>query len=212
MLYDAYQAQQDFLAPMRAGAGLFKAAFSDTSLGPAANYMFRSFAAGAEILTRAQVIHERPPFNIAQATVAGRPLAVTEEVALDMPFGNLVHFRKESGLHQPKVLLAAPMAGHFGKGWNNAGVPRFRRTGRTCCWCRPASTPTRMILWRVCASPMRTTAGSGSGFAIWQSGMAAAVWLPAWKADTIPMPLRGASRHSSVAGSPAMAGSSRRGT
>jgi poly(3-hydroxybutyrate) depolymerase len=113
MLYDAYQAQQDFLAPIRAGAGLFKAAFSDTSMGPAANYMFRSFAAGAEVLCRAQVIHERPPFNITQATVAGRTLAVTEEVALDLPFGNLLHFRKQSGPDQPRILLAAPMAGHF---------------------------------------------------------------------------------------------------
>jgi len=30
-----------------------------------------------------------------------------------MPFGNLVHFRKEGGAQQPKLLLAAPMAGHF---------------------------------------------------------------------------------------------------
>ena len=49
MLYEAYQAQQDFLAPWRAGADLMKAALGDTSMGPAANYMFRSFAAGASI-------------------------------------------------------------------------------------------------------------------------------------------------------------------
>ncbi|HMH65811.1 MAG TPA: polyhydroxyalkanoate depolymerase, partial [Rhizomicrobium sp.] len=113
MLYDAYQAQQDFLAPMRAGADLFKAAFSDTTLGPAANFMLRSFGAGAEIFSRSHVIHERPAFGITEVTVAGKPQAVTEEVALDMPFGNLVHFRKASGPDQPKVLLAAPMAGHF---------------------------------------------------------------------------------------------------
>ena len=50
MLYDAYQAQQDLFAPLRAGASLLTAAFGDTSMGPAANYMFRSFAAGAEIV------------------------------------------------------------------------------------------------------------------------------------------------------------------
>ena len=47
MLYDAYQAQQDLFAPVRAGADLVRAALSDTTLGPAANYMFRSVAAGA---------------------------------------------------------------------------------------------------------------------------------------------------------------------
>jgi poly(3-hydroxybutyrate) depolymerase len=113
MLYDAYQAQQDFLAPLRAGANLFQAAFSDTVLGPAANYMFRSFAAGAEILSRSQVIHERPDYGIESVSVAGVPIAITEEIALEMPFGNLVHFRKAGGAQQPKVLLAAPMAGHF---------------------------------------------------------------------------------------------------
>jgi polyhydroxyalkanoate depolymerase len=113
MLYDAYQAQQDFLAPVRAGADLVKTAFSDTVLGPAANYLFRSIAAGAEIISRSHLIHERPPYGIERVTVEGKSLAITEEIALEMPFGNLVHFRKESGSRQPRVLLAAPMAGHF---------------------------------------------------------------------------------------------------
>jgi poly(3-hydroxybutyrate) depolymerase len=113
MMYDAYQAQQDFLAPFRAGADLMKAALGDTQAGPAANYMFRSFAAGAEILSRAHAIHDRPAYNINQVTVAGHPTAVHEEVALAMPFGNLVHFRKEGVSGRPRVLLVAPMAGHF---------------------------------------------------------------------------------------------------
>jgi polyhydroxyalkanoate depolymerase len=82
-------------------------------MGPAANYMFRSFAAGAEIISRSHLIHERPAYGIDQVTVDGKSLVVAEEIALEMPFGNLVHFRKEGGLRQPRVLLAAPMAGHF---------------------------------------------------------------------------------------------------
>jgi polyhydroxyalkanoate depolymerase len=113
MLYDAYQAQQDVFAPVRAGADLVKAAFSDTVLGPTANYFFRSIAAAAEIVSRSHLIHERPPYGIETVVAEGRPVAVHEEVALEMPFGNLVHFRKEDTSGQPKVLLAAPMAGHF---------------------------------------------------------------------------------------------------
>src|SRR3984957_9311537 len=113
MLYDAYQAQQDLFAPVRAGADLIRAALSDTRLGPSANYFLRSVAAGAEIASRAHLIHDRPDYGITSVQVQGQTMAVTEEVALDMPFGNLVHFRKENGLHQPRVLLAAPMAGHF---------------------------------------------------------------------------------------------------
>lgn len=113
MLYDAYQAQQDMLAPLRAGADLTRRAFGDTHAGPTANYWFRSLAAGAEILFRARLIHERPAYNIEPVLVDGAPVAVTEEIALEMPFGNLVHFRKATSVRQPRVLLAAPMAGHF---------------------------------------------------------------------------------------------------
>ena len=67
MLYDAYQAQQDLFAPVRAGADLFKTAFGDTRLGPAGNYMFRSLAAAAEIVSRSHLIHDRPAYRIEQA-------------------------------------------------------------------------------------------------------------------------------------------------
>lgn len=113
MLYDAYQAQQDLFAPLRAGADLVRTAFSDTTLGPAANYLFRTAAAGAEIVSRSHLIHERPDYGITSVKVQGQPVAVIEEVTLEMPFGNLVHFRKDGAQPQPRVLLAAPMAGHF---------------------------------------------------------------------------------------------------
>jgi poly-beta-hydroxyalkanoate depolymerase len=86
MLYDAYQAQQDFLAPLRAGADLFKSAFGDTNAGPAANYWLRSAAAGAEVFSRLHMIHERPAFGIEAVTVAGRSVPVIEDVALELPF------------------------------------------------------------------------------------------------------------------------------
>jgi polyhydroxyalkanoate depolymerase len=113
MLYEAYQAQQDFFAPWRAGADLFKTAFGETSLGPSANYVFRGLAAGAELVSRAHLIHDRPPYGVHDVTVTGARVPVIEEVALDLPFGNLVRFRKPGITGQPKLLLAAPMAGHF---------------------------------------------------------------------------------------------------
>jgi polyhydroxyalkanoate depolymerase len=45
--------------------------------------------------------------------VNGQSVPVKETVALDMAFGNLVHFQKQGDFSQPRVLLAAPMAGHF---------------------------------------------------------------------------------------------------
>jgi polyhydroxyalkanoate depolymerase len=113
MLYDAYQAQQDLLAPLRAGATLFHTAMGETWLGPGANFVLKSMAAAAEIVARARLIHERPPYELDSVDAEGRALPVIEEIALSLPFGDLVHFRKAVPARQPKVLIVAPMAGHF---------------------------------------------------------------------------------------------------
>jgi polyhydroxyalkanoate depolymerase len=113
MLYEAYQAQSDFFAPLRAWAGLTSAVFRDTCAGPSANYWMKSVSAAAEIVNRAHLIHERPPYEIDFVTVEGRDALVTEEAALETPFATLLHFKKDTTAQQPKVLIVAPMAGHF---------------------------------------------------------------------------------------------------
>ena len=113
MLYGAYQAQSDLLFPARAFADFCKTAFSGTLFGPAGNTLFQGMAAGAELFSRARLSHGRPSYRLDCAKVEGRDVPVHEEVALDAPFGSLLHFRKETNVHQPRVLIAAPMAGHF---------------------------------------------------------------------------------------------------
>ena len=113
MLYDAYQAQSDLLAPLRAWAGLTSALYRDTYAGPRANYVFQSIAAAAEILHRARLVHERPSFDITAIEMAGHVVPVHEEKILDTPFATLLRFRKETVGVQPRVLIVAPMAGHF---------------------------------------------------------------------------------------------------
>jgi polyhydroxyalkanoate depolymerase len=113
MMYDAYQAQSDFLAPLRAWAGLTSAALRDTQAGPVANQLFRMMSAGAELVSRAHLIHERPPYGIEDVLVEGRLVPVTEVPEHKLPFGTLLHFKKETNVAQPRVLLVAPMAGHF---------------------------------------------------------------------------------------------------
>ena len=45
--------------------------------------------------------------------VGNQLVGVTEEAADDTPFGTLLHFRKDAAILQPRVLLVAPMSGHF---------------------------------------------------------------------------------------------------
>ena len=45
--------------------------------------------------------------------VGNREVGVTEEVAYATPFGSLLHFKKDGAPEQPRMLLVAPMSGHF---------------------------------------------------------------------------------------------------
>jgi len=107
MLYETYQLHDDILAPMRR-ASRWALSFA----GPLALPGRRS-AAAFELLSRFQLTHSRPGFDIASVRVGNRDVPVTEEVVLSLPFGNLLHFAKDVDTPQPRVLVAAPLSGHF---------------------------------------------------------------------------------------------------
>ncbi len=113
MIYQVYQAHMDVMTPWRAAAEWTNLLFREPLAGPLANPLFRGTAAGAELLTRAKLIHKRPSFGIDSIAVMGQPTGIREEVALKTPFGSLLHFRKDADLAQPRVLLVVPLAGHF---------------------------------------------------------------------------------------------------
>jgi poly(3-hydroxybutyrate) depolymerase len=111
MLYQAYQAHSDFMVPVRTLAGLAAAA-----LGPqfsASAGVLRNLTAAYELIARAGLTHDRPPFDIDTVTVGGREVAVREEARRVTPFGTLLHFKKDVDMAQPRVLLVAPLSGHF---------------------------------------------------------------------------------------------------
>ena len=72
-------------------------------------------SAGYEMIERSRLTHERPPFGIAQVTMAGGEVTpVREEVVMSTPFSSLLHFAKDDVSEpQPRVLLVAALAGHF---------------------------------------------------------------------------------------------------
>ena len=45
--------------------------------------------------------------------MGNQELEVVEEVVYATPFGSLLHFKKENSPEQPRMLLVAPMSGHF---------------------------------------------------------------------------------------------------
>jgi poly(3-hydroxybutyrate) depolymerase len=112
MLYQAYQAHCDLIAPLRVFAGILANA-SPHPFGLSEHVLARNLTAAYEIIARAGLTHERPSFGISSVTLGDREVAVREEPVHVTPFGTLLRFRKEADVVQPRVLLVAPLSGHF---------------------------------------------------------------------------------------------------
>lgn len=113
MLYQAYQAHMDFMWSSRTFARLALPALNLPWLGGFGGTAVRKLAAAYEVFSLAELTHQRPDFGIDSVRIGRKDVPVHEETVLETPFGSLLHFRKESDLEMPRVLLVAPMSGHF---------------------------------------------------------------------------------------------------
>jgi polyhydroxyalkanoate depolymerase len=113
MLYKAYQTQTDMMSSVRAFAELSAHAIRALPPSFAEHVLFRNLTAGSEMLARAGLTHERPPFGIETVMVGNAEVPVHEEPALVTPFGTVLHFAKAIDAPQPRVLVVAPLSGHF---------------------------------------------------------------------------------------------------
>jgi len=104
MLYAMYQTAADMMMPLRAWSA------AAGKVNPAS---WQSAGAFYEMLSRAGLSHRRPSFGIPEVKVGNQMVPVCEEEVLATPFGTLLRFAKEGMPPQPKVLVVAPLSGHF---------------------------------------------------------------------------------------------------
>ena len=114
MLYQVHEMQRAALEPWRwwaqASADALGSPFSPLSYVPNS----KKVVAGLDLMLRLSKRYGRPPFDITQVEVNGKAAAITEEVLLDKPFCQLLHFKKSiSRKNEPKVLVFAPLSGHY---------------------------------------------------------------------------------------------------
>jgi poly(3-hydroxybutyrate) depolymerase len=111
MLYLAFQTQADLMAPIRATAQAALTAATDGAWP--SGLVPRPVTALWDMISRAGMTHHRPPYEIDTVTIGNEEVPVTEEATLTLPFGTLLRFAKEVSVEQPKVLIVAPLSGHF---------------------------------------------------------------------------------------------------
>ncbi len=112
-MYSAYQAHSDLMSPLRAMAKMSLPLLDAPNRGWPRQPASRHLAASCRLLELAEVTHRRPPWRIDSVVVKGEVVPVTEEVVAVTPFATLLRFRKPVATAEPKLLVVAPMSGHF---------------------------------------------------------------------------------------------------
>lgn len=76
--------------------------------------MFRSLHAGLELFERVTDYYEEPAWDLDFTEIDEKPVPIDYQIVQARPFCHLLHFRRMKRLDpQPKVLMVAPLSGHY---------------------------------------------------------------------------------------------------
>jgi poly(3-hydroxybutyrate) depolymerase len=113
MLYDAYEMQRSLLAGASSLAN-FGAGWMQNPVNPLAySHMGPIVASALDVFAHASAPRGKPGFGFETTIVDGKTVPVREEIVLRKPFGQLKRFLREGVEDGPKLLIVAPMSGHF---------------------------------------------------------------------------------------------------
>jgi poly(3-hydroxybutyrate) depolymerase len=113
MMYSLHELHKSMMTPAVLWAGAVKEAFSHPYSPLSYTPLSRTVAANSELFTRLMRRYHKPEWDINHVSIDGRDVEIVEETAVDKPFCKLVHFRKAEPVKQPKLLIVAPLSGHF---------------------------------------------------------------------------------------------------
>ncbi len=113
MLYDAYEVQRSLLAGASKLAGLGAGWLNNPANPLGYNAMSPLVAASLEVFAHAAAPRGEPEFGIHSVKIGRKEVRVDEVVLLHKPFGDLKHFAREGHDEGPRLLIVAPMSGHY---------------------------------------------------------------------------------------------------
>jgi poly(3-hydroxybutyrate) depolymerase len=114
LLYDAYEMQRQTLASASNWAAIGAKMLNNPALPIGYFGMGPVVASALEVFAHLYEQRGKPEFGITSVETGGQQHQVSEDLALERPFGSLRHFRR-AGLPNdaPKLLIVAPMSGHY---------------------------------------------------------------------------------------------------
>jgi poly(3-hydroxybutyrate) depolymerase len=114
--YHAYEAVHMMVGPARGLSDAMHLAFRNPANPLTYTPFGRGMAASCELFERTTRRYGKPVFDLPETTINGVKVAVEERVVWERPFCKLVYFDRKTERRrkpQPKVLLVAPMSGHY---------------------------------------------------------------------------------------------------
>jgi poly(3-hydroxybutyrate) depolymerase len=113
MLYHLYDFHHAWMAPLRLTAETLQHVFSHPAMPMSYTRVGRAIAAGSELFERATRRYAKPSFGLTETVIDGAAVPVAIEKVAAHPFCTLLHFRRAVARDDPKVLLVAPLSGHY---------------------------------------------------------------------------------------------------
>ncbi len=114
--YHWYELNHAMLSPFRAAADIARLGLRNPLNPIAHTTVGRSLVASLELFERTTRRYGKPEWGIETVEIDGVDVPIRPRTVWSRPFCNLVHFEKdrpEPGVRDPKVLLVAPMSGHY---------------------------------------------------------------------------------------------------
>jgi poly(3-hydroxybutyrate) depolymerase len=113
MLYHMREIAHASLAPARAAADLTGRILRHPANPWRESAPARWLAAGCEVFDNVTARYDKPEFDLHGTVIDGREVPVVEEVIQREPFCDLLHFRRLARRSDPRLLVVAPMSGHY---------------------------------------------------------------------------------------------------
>ncbi|MDB2683014.1 polyhydroxyalkanoate depolymerase [Alphaproteobacteria bacterium] len=113
MLYLLHDLKHLMATPMRLQAKMMREVINNPWNPIGLTPVGRTLAANMELIERMTQHFERPVFGLPSTTIGGKEVEIVEKTIVDKPFGRLLNFHRKTKRNDPKVLVAAPMSGHY---------------------------------------------------------------------------------------------------
>lgn len=113
MLYQLYELQHALLTPFRIGAEMTRSMLQNPWNPLSYTQAARTMAASAELFERVTRRFGEPEWMLPETLIDDKKVEVKESTIVEKPFCRLVHFKRATKRNDPRVLVVAPMSGHY---------------------------------------------------------------------------------------------------